>query len=50
MIAPKIVVFTTEPQRSVVDALLKNVAENGPSGALLTSVAKIPPKMPNSSA
>jgi len=33
MIAPKIVVFTTEPHKSVVDALLKNEAQNGPSGA-----------------
>ena len=50
MIAPNIVVFSTEPHRSVVDALLKNVAQNGPSGAWLTSVARIPPKIPNSSA
>ena len=33
-----------------VDALLKKVAQNGPSGAWLTIVAMIPPKMPNSSA
>ena len=39
MIAPKIVVFTTEPHRSVGEALLKNVAQNGPRGALLTIVA-----------
>ena len=42
MIAPKIVVLTTEPHRSVVEALLKNVAQNGPSGALLTSVGDDP--------
>ena len=50
MIAPKIVVLTTEPHRSVVEALLKKVAQNGPSGAWLTIVAMMPPKMPNSSA
>ena len=41
MIAPNSVVLTTEPHRSVVDALLKKVAQNGPSGAWLTSVARI---------
>ena len=50
MIAPNIVVFNTLPHRSVVDALVKNVAQNGPNGALLTSVARIPPKIPNNSA
>ena len=45
-----IVVFNTLPHRSVVLALVKKVAQNGPSGAPLTSVARIPPKMPNSSA
>ena len=33
MIAPNSVVFTTEPHRSVVDALFSRVAKNGPSGA-----------------
>ena len=31
----------TDPQRSVTDALVKKVAQNGPSGAWLTSVAMI---------
>ena len=38
MIAPNSVHFRTEPQRSVVEAFVKNVAQNGPSGAPLTSV------------
>ena len=46
MIAPNSVVLTTDPHRSVVSALLKNVEKNGPSEAWLTSVARIPPKMP----
>ena len=50
MIAPNSMVFNTEPQRSVVEVLLKNVAQNGPSGAWLTTVASTPPKIPNSSA
>ena len=50
MIAPNSVHFRTDPHRSVTDAFVKNVAQNGPSGALLTSVAMIPPKIPNSSA
>ena len=50
MIAPNSVHFRTDPQRSVIDAFVKNVAQNGPSGAPLTSVAMTPPKMPNSSA
>ena len=50
MIAPKIVVFSTEPQRSVVEALANSVAQNGPSGWPLTSSARMPPKIPNSSA
>jgi hypothetical protein len=50
MIAPNNVVFSTDPHKSVVDALVKNVAQNGPNGALLTHVAKIPPKIPNNSA
>ena len=50
MIAPNIVHFSTEPQRSVVEAFVKKVAQNGPSGAPLTSVARMPPKMPNSRA
>ena len=50
MIAPNRVVLTTEPQRSVVDALVSSVAKNGPSGALNVSVASTPPKMPNISA
>ena len=50
MIAPKIVVFTTEPQRSVVDAFVSSVEKNGPSGALKVSVASTPPKMPKISA
>ena len=50
MIAPNRVVISTEPQRSTTDALVKNVAQNGPSGAPLTSVARTPPKMPKSSA
>src|SRR5437588_4547839 len=50
MIAPNIVVFKTDPHRSVVDAFVKNVAQNGPNGAPLTKVATIPPKIPNKSA
>ena len=50
MIAPNIVHFRTEPHRSVTDELVKNVAQNGPSGAPLANVATTPPKMPNSSA
>ena len=50
MIAPNKVVFKTDPQRSVVEALVKNVAQNGPSGAPLTNVATIPPKIPNNNA
>ena len=50
MIAPNMVHLRTDPQRSVTEALVKNVAQNGPSGAPLTSVARMPPKMPNSSA
>ena len=50
MIAPNRVVLITEPHRSVVSALLPSVAKNGPSGAWLTSVARTPPKIPNSSA
>jgi hypothetical protein len=42
--------LTTLPHRSVVLAFVKNVAQNGPSGAPLTSVATTPPKMPHSSA
>ena len=33
MIAPKIVVLTSEPQRSVTEALVKKVAQNGLSVA-----------------
>ena len=50
MIAPNRVVFRIDPHRSVVSALLKKVAQNGPSGAWLTSVARIPPKIPKISA
>ena len=50
MIAPNKVVFRTDPHRSVVEALVKKVAQNGPSGAPLTSVAMTPPKIPNNSA
>ena len=50
MIAPNSVVLTIEPHRSVVSALLKKVAKNGPSGAWLTSVAAIPPITPKISA
>src|SRR4051795_8389527 len=50
MIAPNIVHLRTDPHRSVTEALVKNVAQNGPSGAPLTSVAMTPPKIPNSSA
>jgi hypothetical protein len=50
MIAPNKVHFRTDPHRSVVDALVMNVAQNGPSGAPLTSVAMIPPKIPNNNA
>ena len=46
MIAPNRVVLTTDPQRSVVDALLSSVAKNGPSGASKESVAMIPPGQP----
>ena len=34
MIAPNKVVFRTEPQRSVTEALLKRVAKKPPSGSL----------------
>src|SRR5205814_1369523 len=47
MIAPNNVVLSTDPHRSVVEALVKNVAQNGPNGAPLTNVARIPPKIPN---
>ena len=50
MIAPKSVHFRTLPQRSVIEALVKNVAQNGPSGASLTRVVTTPPKIPKSSA
>ena len=50
MIAPNRVVFTTDPQRSVVEALVSSVAKNGPSGAWKVSVASTPPKMPKISA
>src|SRR5436190_592154 len=50
MIAPNKVHLRTDPQRSVTEALVKKVAQNGPSGAPLTSVAMTPPKMPNRSA
>ena len=46
MIAPNKVVFTTLPQRSVVDALFNNVAKNGPNGASNVKVARTPPKIP----
>ncbi len=46
MIAPKSTHFNSEPHRSVVEAFVKNVAQNGPSGAPLTSVAMMPPVMP----
>src|SRR5665213_19034 len=32
MIAPKIVVFNTDPHRSVVEAFANSVAQNGPNG------------------
>ena len=35
---------------AIVDAFVKKVAQNGPSGAWLTSVVITPPKMPNSTA
>jgi phospholipid/cholesterol/gamma-HCH transport system permease protein len=41
---------TTDPQRSVVLALLSSVAKNGPNGASNVSVASTPPKMPKISA
>src|SRR5437660_7841954 len=50
MIAPNNVVFSTDPHKSVVDAFVKNVAQNGPNGAPLTKVATIPPKIPNNNA
>ena len=50
MIAPNNVHFRTDPHRSVIDAFVKKVAQNGPSGAWLTSVVITPPKMPNSTA
>ena len=46
MIAPNNVVFTTEPHRSVVDALFSSVAKKGPSGASKDRVARIPPVSP----
>jgi hypothetical protein len=46
MIAPNSVVFTTDPQRSVVEALFNKVAKNGPNGASKVKVANTPPKMP----
>ena len=48
MIAPNSVHLSTEPHRSVVEAFVKKVAKNGPSGAPLTSVATTPPEMPKS--
>ena len=50
MIAPNSVVLTTDPHRSVVDALLSRVAKKGPNGASKVSVASTPPKMPKISA
>ena len=50
MMAPNKVVFNTEPQRLMVSALLNNVMKKGPIGAWLTSVARMPPKIPNKSA
>ena len=50
MMAPNSVVFSVDPQRSVSDAFVKNVAQKPPSGAPLTSVASTPEKTPNSSA
>ena len=50
MIAPNSVVLSTEPQRSVVVALLSSVAKKGPSGASKVIVARIPPKIPKISA
>src|SRR5918996_1627369 len=38
MIAPNNVVFTTEPQRSVVDAFVSRVAKKGPKGASKATV------------
>ena len=35
MIAPNIVHLRTDPQRSVTDALVKKVAQNGPSGCVV---------------
>lgn len=50
MIAPNNVVLTIDPHKSTVEAFEKNVAQNGPNGAPLTNVAKIPPKIPNNNA
>ena len=50
MIAPNIVVFSTEPHRSVVEEFANSVVQNGPSDPPLTSSAMTPPKMPNNSA
>ena len=50
MMAPNRVVLTTEPQRSVMLALLSSVAKKGPKGASNVSVASTPPKIPKISA
>src|SRR6266516_4671273 len=46
MIAPKIAVLMSDARSSSVVALLKYVAQNGPSGAWLVSVTSTPPKVP----
>ena len=46
MIAPKIVVFRTDPHRSVVEELANSVAQNGPSEPPLTSSAVLPSALP----
>ena len=46
MIAPNRAVFSTEPQRSVTEALLKRVAKNPPSGLTVGELGEDAPGDP----
>ena len=50
MIAPNMVVFSTDPQRSVTEALLKRVAKKPPKRLRVEELRPIPPAMPKISA
>src|SRR4051794_26191697 len=50
MIAPKIIVLSSDAANSVVVALAKYEAKNGPSGAPWVIVASMPPNVPSTSA